>query len=120
MESNNGTPEFAAVVKTKPVVIGGKPYTVRELTGKGRDAHLDRLKDRAILNTQGQVIGYKTYDGCQSELLSQCLFDENDELVSMETLQGWPASTIDGLHDLARDLSKLSVTEEVKEASKNE
>jgi len=95
-------------------------YTIRQLDGATRDAYMDELKANTIVGSNGKYIGLKSYAGHQSGLLAKCLFGPGGKLIPEDMIQRWPAPTINGLFEVAQELNMLNVTDEVKEAVKND
>lgn len=98
---------FASLeVQKQPVEIAGVAYELRELTGKQRDAYLTK-NGAKMKYVKGKPAGLTTFDGVQTDLLSECLFDEKGQPVAASVMAKWPASIQDALFDAARKLSKL-------------
>ena len=115
--------KFSLVLKEVSVCVSDaegveQTYTLRELTGKQRDTYLNKMGDRMKFNEAGKTEGLSNYEGLQSGLLSLSLRDGNGELVKEVVLQGWPASVLSDLFDVAQELSGLDKGAEAK--AKNE
>lgn len=111
--------KFSLQLQSVTVRLDDKPYQLRELTGQTRDTYLDKNAGRLKMDG-GKVVGLKTYDGIQSDLLSLCLHDPTGKLVPKEEIQRWPASVVTALFDEARRISKLAADEEKKKETKEE
>ena len=102
---------FSVKLKLVPVEIEDidgvtKQFTLRELNGQQRDSFFNSM-GKKINIVNGQPQGLKNYDGFQSSLLCMCLLDENDELVSKEKLQAFPAHVLNELWKAAQKLSGI-------------
>lgn len=107
MSNKKDTLTFSLTLKTLPVKLDDNKYTLKELTGDGRDDHLEGMKDRMKFNDAGKAVGLNSIKGIQAGLLALCLFDSNDKLVEQDIIITWPASVISKLHDAAQKLSAL-------------
>ena len=115
--------KFSLKLKEVPVCIedlDGKErtFTMRELTGAQRDAFLDSMAKR-MKYVGTQVQGLSKYEGLQAELLSYCLYDDNNEAVKAVELQKYPAGVLTALFDEAQKLSGLTITPEDLNEAKN-
>jgi hypothetical protein len=108
---------FTTTIKTLPVEIDGKTYTLKELNGTQRDSYLTDNAGRQKW-VKGEIAGIKDLDQMQAKLIHLSLFDTTGKQVPLETIQSWPASTVSGLFDAARDLSKLGKEKEPSEEDK--
>lgn len=111
--------EFHLVLNTVPVTlhIDGNPhsYELREMSAAVRDRYLDKMGTRVRMDETGKPVGVSRFDGMQAELLSLCLWDnEQSALVSHETLQGWPASVVSALYAEAQEMHKLPRADEAE------
>ena len=97
---------------------GTTEFQLREMSASARDAYLDRLAGRVrIIN--GQQTGVAKFDGLQADLISSCLFREDDSPVAREEVQKWPAGMVANLFKQAQDVNGLN--KELEEAApKNE
>jgi hypothetical protein len=118
--------EFTTTLKSVPVKIDGKDYTLTELTGKERDAYntesAKRLKME--LDAKGRATPIvRNFDGYQTELITMALVDAAGNHVPEDIIAGWPASVQAALFRKARELSGLSLTEDeqarIEAATKN-
>jgi len=100
-----------------PVILDGKNYKLKELTGKQRDTFLNNVGQRMNF-VAGKAQGMKSYDGLQSSLLALCLYDDADKLVSEKDIQEYPASVQTKLFKAAQELNGLD--EEAVEEAKND
>jgi len=104
---------------TLETVDGGEhKYVLREMVGRDRDMYLTKMGDRMKFSPSGKVIGIKTFDGLQSSLLSLCLYDDADALVSAKDIQAFPTKTLAALFKVAQEINALN-QEDAEEASKN-
>lgn len=97
-----------------------RKYEMREMLSQARDKHLDRLSDRVKTNEKGEVIGIKKYEGMQADLLSSCMFDEEDKPVTAKEVQAWPASVTTKLYKMAQKLNHLTAEEKKDDETKND
>lgn len=102
---------FSLALKEIPIEITDaqgekKKYTLKELSGKQRDAYLSSMSKRMNF-VNGQAQGLKDYNGIHTALLSRCLYDEHDELVKDTELQEYPATVLAVLYKKAHELSGL-------------
>lgn len=101
---------FSVKSKSRPVVIEDDPtgvikYELREMKASIRDKYMDRLSKRLALDAKGNVIGIKSYEGMQIDLLTQCMFTESGNAVDRVTLEKWPASIVGALFTAAQELN---------------
>lgn len=102
---------FSTKTKFRAVVIEdakgtSSRYELREMRANVRDKYMDKLSRRLILDVKGNVIGLKSYDGMQTDLLTQCLFiDATNTPVDKTELDTWPASTVGALFTAAQELN---------------
>jgi hypothetical protein len=81
-------------------------YELREMRAIARDKYMDRLAKRLVLDAKGNVVSLKSYDGMQTDLLTQCLFLDGTAVpISKEVLDTWPASTVGALFTAAQELN---------------
>jgi hypothetical protein len=118
-------PTFSIALKSTPVKLvdaQGKEINcvIKQVDGRGRDAYFTRFADKVIMDDKGKVIGMKSFEGSNSALLAQCLYNEEGVLVKEAIIQSWPASTLQKLFDIAQDLSDLKMDEAKKEEVKND
>lgn len=105
--------------KTVDVIIEDdgteKRYQLRELNGRERNKYLNQMSGRVKMGPTGKVVGIKSFDGFQSDLLVRCLFDENNEKVTADFVEDLPASAQAELFEKAQELSGLDNEEEGNE-----
>lgn len=89
-------------------------YYLRELSGAARDKYLNRMKDRMKFDDKGKPCGIKSFDGLQSSLLQETLYDSENKLVERKVLDQFPASVLDALYTKSQELSALDEKEEIK------
>lgn len=97
---------FTLQLKHLDVEIDGKPYVLKELTGRQRDAYLTKNASK-MKYVKGKPAGLTTFDGIQTDLLEQCLFDGDGKPVAASVMANWPAHVQEALFDAARELSKI-------------
>jgi hypothetical protein len=115
MSKNNDILEFSLVLEEKPVKLTGKDgvtknYVLRELDGQKRDSYMNKMKEVTIVE-KGEVVGFKTFEGLQSSLLAECLFDEDNKLVDQNTIQSFPSKVLGKLFEAAQKISGLETKE---------
>jgi len=107
-------------LKVVPVIMEDgdeeKAWKLKELDGVSRNKYLDKLKSRVKFNQGGQA-SITSFDGFQAELLKRTLYNELDELVSVDEIESLPASTQQALFEASQKLSQLN---EDKDAEKND
>lgn len=106
-----------------PVVMemedGSERHLVlREMHGTGRDAYLQSMAGRMRTDAKGNIIGVKNFDGLQASLLSKCLYDEVDELVSVKEIQAFPTKAVITLFKAAQKLNGLE--QDAEDDAKND
>lgn len=106
--------KFTLTLKTIPVEIDGRKYTLKELTGKQRDAYLTKNSAKMKF-VKGKPAGLTTFDGVQTDLLTECLFDEKNQLVTAAEMANWPAHVQEQLFTEARKLSNLRQEKQAEE-----
>jgi len=82
-------------------------YTIRELSGTGRDSYLSSMAGKFKFDENGKPSGVKDFNGLQASLLARCLF-RDEALVPEKVIQEFPSSTVEGLFDVAQEVSALS------------
>ncbi len=98
-----------------------KNYTMREMNGTARDAHMKSMSDRVKFDpATGKPTGLKTFDNLQSGLLARVMFDEEGKPVDNKTIQTWPSSTQTVLFKAAQKLNAMDEKDEGKEELKND
>lgn len=112
---------FSLVLKSKEVELVDdkgevKVYVVRELTGAQRDKFLNIVGNKISYNAQGKAV-VKDFEGFQSNLLINCLYDNNNKLVAAKEIELWPSSLVNELFKIAQNLSGLDAVSE--EEAKN-
>lgn len=117
-ETMKFTLEFTEVVVelTDPKDGVTKKHTLREFTGKQRDQYLNKLKGRMKVGPSGTG-SINSFDDYQADLLSRCLFDENEENVKIEVIREFPAHIQAALFTKAQDICGLG--DDTEDASKN-
>jgi len=124
MGTQSKTLRFKAVRQEIPVEIEDssgnvKKYTLREFDGASRDAYMNQIREKANIDAEGNIVGWKTFEGIQSGLLALCLYDEKNKVVPEEVIQAFPTSVVDGLFREAQALNKLIVSEAARDEVKN-
>jgi len=114
--------KFTLITTAIPVILDGANYEIREMTAAARDAYMDTLSERVVIDKDGKAAGIKKFDGMQAELVSRCLFTKDGKAVTKDAIQGWPASTVASLFDECQTLNHLNAGAQkaVAELSKNE
>lgn len=107
--------EFNLTPAGETVRLDGVEYTVTELTARERDEYLNRVAER--LRGDGQ----SRYDGLQAELVSRALRGPGGSAVPFDTVQGWPASVVGALFELAQRINGLNAPadQQLEERRKN-
>lgn len=102
---------FKLRTKARPVTIEGDggeetKYEIRELKAAARDKYMDNLSKRLILDSKGNVVGLRKYEGMQADLLTICLFKEGATApVQKQELDAWPSSTVTLLFQAAQEIN---------------
>ena len=110
---------FVIEREEQPVVISGEDYVLIELDGKKRDTYLNDLSARLRISPMGKPAGIKDFINLQSGLLSMSLkkvVGGERVAVDKKPIQAWPASTISGLFEAAKNLSGLGNDEDADDA----
>ena len=94
---------------------GEKTWTLRELDGTQRNKYLNKMTSRVKMGAGGKAVGIKSFDGFQADLLKMCLFDENEEAVSIEDIEALPSSTQQEIFKKAQQLCGLEDDKEKSE-----
>lgn len=108
MTEDSGKPTFSTSLRTISLTIDGKDYVMRELTGKTKGMYLNSMGKIIEVSPEGKVKGIKDFSGLECHLLKLCLFDEDDNLVSVDTMSIWPSSVLGKLFEMAQELSGLT------------
>lgn len=84
-----------------------KPYVLKELMGKERDAYITFMSSKYAYH-EGKPVALKNYDDVRTRLLKKSIHDEETgKLVSPNTIDNWPTTAVETLFDLAVELSGL-------------
>jgi hypothetical protein len=106
------TPSFSLELREQAVILNGKEgpveYKLREMDGDSRDKYLNSQNAKVKIQ-DGKAVGLRTFEGCQSSLLSRCLF-RDDILVPEKVIQSFPSSVLQKLFDLAQEINLLNDT----------
>ena len=117
---------FTLQLAEQPIEIvraDGTPatYTLRELTGLTRDQYVTGFMARLNRDpTTGKILGMKDIRGMYAALLCLSLFDENNQPVAANVIQGWPAKMQRALYEMAQKISGLQDEAERTEEAKND
>lgn len=108
-------------LETVPVTIAGKKFTITELTGKQRDAHLSDVS-RRVKYENGAPAGMANFQDLQANLIAQSLRTVNEDgspgaVVPLATIQGYPARVQEQLAKAIQDISGLNKELEAKLAA---
>ena len=100
--------------KEVPVSIEVEPGRVvecslREMSGKERDSYMTAMSERMEV-VDGKVVGFRSFAGFQSRLVSLCLHKKDGKLFTEEEIQGFPARAQSVLFEAAQELNGLSAT----------
>lgn len=111
-EKNTGELEFNLELESVPFKVRAKDgtintYTIREMTGRERDAYLNALTPKIKVNSAGEQIGFRDHKGFQAGLLARCVYDSTGELVPEEVIQTWSGRMQTDLFKIAVRLSGL-------------
>jgi hypothetical protein len=82
-------------------------FEVRELKAAVREKYMDGLSRRLLLDSKGNIIGLKKYEGMQMDLLTICMVNEKGEPVTRAVLDSWPSSTVTALFHAAQCINGL-------------
>ena len=109
---------FETTTKEVPVTIDGKPYVLRELNGQGTSEWRKSTGgDVSFVDGKATITNIRMEDP-EVRLLSLCLYNEKNELVTYGVIKTWPQTVLSGLYDAAQELSGLN--EEAKKKQKAE
>lgn len=114
---DNTALQFSIALKSRPVILDGTEYTLKELTGSQRDAHF-AFMGKAIKTTVGPdgkpVANVQDYKDLQTHILTLCLYDKENKPVKVEVIREWPATVITALNEAAREISGLNKDSEAE------
>lgn len=102
---------FQRIKKVKLQLTQGGPtttFTLKEMFGGIRQEWQESQRQRYGLDYSGQPAGLTKFKGLEADLISKCLFDENDKPIPAEMVQGWPSSTQAALYQLCIQLNAIS------------
>ncbi len=103
--------EFSAVPAEQVIKIktkeGMQKYRMVEMSGEERDDYLDQMRDRFEITDDGKVGAIGSFKGHQTDLINRCIRTDEGGKVAAGTVEGWPASTQQGLFDLAQKINGL-------------
>lgn len=122
-ETNDSVKKYSLIRKEMPVVIEVSPgveknFILREMMGDELGKWKDGQKTRFEKDKRGNVIGFKSVRGLEADLISRCLYDEENNLVSAKEMLNWPPTI---LKCLAKDCQELNgLTDESEEAEKKD
>jgi hypothetical protein len=114
---------FELKLKSIPVELAnasGVPenYSLNEMTGVQRDEYLNDTASRMKFDPKGQAQGVKDFKGMQAKLISLCLTKgSGGAAVTVETINGWPATVVSALFKEAQKINALEAEKE--EPAKN-
>lgn len=91
-------------------------YELREMTAAQRDSYIDLTQNRFERDKDGKPVHEKRIEGIQAELLFRCLRKLPNDVVTKETIQKWPAASVQQLFDAAKKLNRLDEKDETKVA----
>ena len=107
---------FETTVKKIELTIDGKPYVLRELNGQGTSEWRKSTGgDVSFVDGKATITNIRMEDP-EVRLLSLCLYNEKNELVTYGIIKMWPQTVLSGLYDAAQELSGLN--EEAREKQK--
>lgn len=107
-----------------PIIIDGKPYTLREMSGPLRDAYQQQLFTEFMSESEdenGETVMKQTKrDGLYAILISRSLFEEGTN-IPMAYVEAYalPADMQTDLYMGARKISNLDRKKADKDAAKN-
>jgi len=110
--------DLSLELKSVPVVLGGVPFSLVELTGESRDKYMTEMSQRMKYDGKGKPTGLKSYNGLQAMLLTLCLRDQTGEAVKAADIQKYPSSAQNKLFEMAQEMNGLGELGE--EEAKNE
>ena len=76
------------------------------------------MSGKMAFNKEGEVNNITDYSDLHANLVSLTLYDENDELVSLDTIHKYPARMTTALYEKAQEISGLG--KEAKEKAKKD
>lgn len=85
--------------------ITEKYFTLREMTGFERDAYMMGMGKR--MQDKEGVEGIMDFENIQADLISRCLYDNNNALVTVAVISKWPASAQQTLFDKCEEINGL-------------
>lgn len=102
--------------------IGGKPYTIKELTEEGHGKYLVAQSKCTRLDKKGNMIGTRdeALQDLRSYLVSLCLFDSEGNPVPQSVIKGWKNSTVKGLEKIIEDISELNEDDDVEDEDEDD
>lgn len=98
---------FNLSLAEEPVELDGKAYTLRELSGKGRERYINL---QLAASDGGDKV--TSVDGLVCGLVSLTLVDAAGVPVPQKVIEAWPSRVVDSLAEKARELSGLDSVEE--------
>lgn len=106
--------ELSLRSESVPVKIDGKSYTLREAsleTGmKLRDANA-----AALILKDGKVTGTRGTAGIEAVVISECLYDENNQRVNLGVVKSWPDKVTTKLFEKISEISGFSREQTIEE-----
>ena len=104
--------KYSLKLKEEPIKIEGldgieRDYVLRELNGLQRDTYLDGIGAQMKFNHAGKTAGLKSYKDLQASLLAKCVYDDENNLVPLASIQTWPAGLQGDLFEIANKMSRL-------------
>lgn len=91
-----------------------KRFVVREMLGADRQKWQKRQRARYGTDFQGQPAGVAEFEGMEADLISCCLFDENNRAVPASTVNGWGSSVQSFLYQLCLAINAISEKDQEK------
>lgn len=95
-----------------------KVYTLKEMSGLERDQWMNKMSKSFKLGADGKSTGIADYTGIHYILISRCLYDDTDKLISEQIISQWPASAQKILFDKCQKLNGLG--EDAEEEAKKD
>ncbi len=102
----------SATLREVPITIGEKKYILREANGEAATAWRNAKSEAITLSSKGKPIGAKGIANSDPAFLSRCLFDCENNRISLAEIQGWPDKIQKTLVERLLQISDLSASED--------
>ena len=91
-------------------------YSLKEFNSQQRELFMNGMRER--MTGSGEEATITNFEGMHASLLTKCLYDPDDKLVTIEVLNTWPATVVGDLFTAGQTLNGLN--KKAKAEAKND